>query len=234
MRTITFVDSAYPKPHGLEEFVWSGRLDESGKLWFDLHLKSNGYYKSEGEDYIDDDEEEDDDEYTSMAEWQSRIVWDNYHQCILSSTYWSDEKGILLSEGEKPFSFSSLEGKQFTLDPLPLSDETTEEELAFSIYLLGHDVCANHRLVFTAVNNGVYDIKWSGTVALTYGGFYDYIHEFNTHIPDATFDGFYYPKTWTVEEATVRFKKILADFDQYEFVDINPKSNKREYKLMLK
>lgn len=232
MRTITFVDSAYPKPHGLEEFVWSGRLDESGRLWFDLHLKSNSYYKSEGEDYLDDDQDDDDDEYTSMAQWQSAIVWDNYHQCILSSTYWSDEGGILLSDGDESFSFSSLVNKEFVLNPLPLSDEMMESDFAFGIYLLGHDLSANHRITFTSLDNGLYDIKWDGTVALTYSGFDEFIHEFKAHIQDAKFDGFYFPKSWSIEEATPHFKKVLSDFDQYEFVDINPKSNKQEYKLI--
>ena len=236
MSTITFIDSAYPKPHQLEEFVWAGRLDESGKLWFDLHLKSKYYYLSEGEEYLEDEEEDFDDaaEYTSMSEWQSRIVWDNYHQCALSSTYWSDEGGILLcKEGEK-FSFSTLLDKEFVLNPLPLADDTLIEDLAFGIYLLGHDLAANHRIRFTQTASQVYTINWKGTVALAYAGFNDFIHEFDANITEVKFDGFNFPKTWTLQEATANFKKVLNDFDNYEFVDLNPKSNKREYKLMLK
>ncbi|MEC4053495.1 hypothetical protein VSP10_11935 [Myroides odoratimimus] len=236
MSTITFIDSAYPKPHLLEEFVWAGRLDESGKLWFDLHLKSKYYYLSEGEEYIEDEEEDfdDDAEYTSMSEWQYRIVWDNYHQCTLSSTYWSDEGGLLLSDGTTPFSFDLLDNREFVLNPLPLADDMLESELAFGIYLLGHDLSANHTISFTPLANKHYAIQWSGVVALAYGGFYDYIHEFKADITESKFDGFYFPTTWTLEEAKKRFEQVLSNIDQYEFIDINPKSNKREYKLMLK
>lgn len=232
MRTIKFIDSAYPKTHLLEEFTWSGRLDDFGRLWFDLHLKSQDYYLSEGEDYIDD-EDDDDSENTSINQWQSAIVWDNYHQCTISSAYWSNDRGILLTEGEERFNFDSVNNKQFLLDTLPLSDDKLESDLAFEIYLHGHDLCANHNLVFTKLDNGLFDIKWNGMVALAYSGFYEFIHEFNAHIPDAIFDGFYFPTTWSLDEASERFKKVLTNFEKYEFVDLNPKSNKREYKLML-
>ncbi|WP_158963232.1 hypothetical protein [Myroides fluvii] len=235
MRTIKFIASAYPKEHQIEAFTWSGRLDESGKLWFDLHLKTQDYYRSEGEEYSEEEEEEleDDTPYTSLVEWQSKSVWDNYHQCILSSVYWSDEKGILLCDKGESFRFDALHNKVFSLDALPLSDDKIESDLAFGIYLLGHDLCANHRLVFTPLDQGTWDIKWEGNIALAYGGFYEYIHEFQAHITDAVFEGFYFPTSWSIEEATTRFKAVLADFENYEFLDRNPKSNKREYKLML-
>ena len=71
-------------------------------------------------------------------------------------------------------------------------------------------------------------------VALTYRGFYDYIHEFKASLPKSKFKGFHFPTTWTLEEAKKRFEKVLINIDLYEFIDINPKSNKREYKLILK
>ncbi|WP_312992762.1 hypothetical protein [Chryseobacterium flavum] len=36
---------------------------------------------------------------------------------------------------------------------------------------------------------------------------------------------------WSVEKAAEMFRARLAGFEAYEFVDLNPKSNKREYKL---
>lgn len=234
MKTITFKESAYPKPHQLKEFVWSGRLDEEGRLWFDLHLKSEGYYLSEGEDFEEEEEWEDDGDYSSIGNWKATIVWDNYHSCILSSNYWSDEKGILLTDGEELFDFNQLDNRVFTLDPLPEAKDLEDEDTAFNIYLLGHDTCVNHTIGFTAQENHLFHIQWTGIVALTYGGFNDFIHEFEVDAADASFDGFYYPQTWEREEALLRFKKVLKDIDAFEFVDLNPKSFKREYKLMLK
>lgn len=37
--TITFIDSAYPKPHEIKEFIWSGRLDKTGNFGLIFTLK---------------------------------------------------------------------------------------------------------------------------------------------------------------------------------------------------
>ena len=59
----------------------------------------------------------------------------------------------------------------------------------------------------------------------------EFLHDFKAQIFNAEFEGFHYPKTWSVEKATEIFKARIAHFEAYEFVDLNPKSNKREYKL---
>ena len=59
----------------------------------------------------------------------------------------------------------------------------------------------------------------------------EFSHDFKAEIFNAEFEGFHYPKTWSVEKATEVFKAKLVNFETYEFVDLNPKSNKREYKL---
>src|SRR5699024_9058642 len=135
-QTITFIDSAYPEPHNLHEFIWSGRLDDHGKLWFDLHLISEDYYANEPDVLNDEDLYDDNDENTSLAYWQSKDLWNNYHKCILSSTYWSDEQGFLVGDASHPFDFSSLNRKTFYIDAEPSLED---EECAFSIYLAGHD-----------------------------------------------------------------------------------------------
>lgn len=240
--TITFIDSAYPKPHTIKEFVWSGRLDKYGQLWFDLHLKSADYYLSEGEDYsadIDEDGSDDEQEYTSLAHWQDQIVWDNYHCCTLSSTYWSDDQGILLSTGEVPFDFDSFISHQFNVDNAPQinSDEDNEEEEeetttpAFSLYLLGHDECKNHQIHFQRQKDNTYHIDWSGKIALFYAGFDEFIHQFNAKLENIPFDGFYFPKSWDLDKATVEFKKVLSHFEHYEFTLINPNSQIKQWKL---
>lgn len=252
MREIVFADSAYPEPHQLKEFVWSGRLDEAGKLYFNLHLKTEDYYANlDEEDWDEEDDLEDDQPYTSDMHWKSAIVWDNYHQCIISSTYWGEEGGILIGTRETPFEFKTFDSELFSLDTLPLDkeqeigkeekenekewdEEDEENTVAFNIYLLGHDACANHTISFERTNGSHFSINWSGLIALTYGGFVDFDQAFKATITDATFDGFNYPQTWTREEAIVRFQSVLLDFDSFEFIDVNPKSEKREYRLMPK
>ncbi|MCK9782426.1 MULTISPECIES: hypothetical protein [Enterobacterales] len=240
LRTITFIDSAYPKPHTIKEFVWSGRLDKNGQLWFDLHLRSADYYLSEGKDYCadsDDEGSDDQQEYTSLAHWQDQIVWDNYHCCTLSSTYWSDDQGILLNTGNAPFDFDNFVTHQFNVDIAPQihSDEDEDEEYAeipaFSLYLLGHDECTKHQITFQRQSNNTFHIDWTGKIALTYAGFDEFIHQFIARLENISFDGFYFPKSWDLDKATVEFKKVLSHFEHYEFTLINPKSQIKQWKL---
>lgn len=232
MKEIRFIDSAYPDAHDIKEFSWFGRIDEDLKLWFDLHLKTDDYYSKE-EDIEEEDEDEDDEgEYTSDLQWKSKIVWDNYHCCTMSSSYWSDEQGILLNASGDKFDFSRVENHIFKLDTLPLGDDVDYDDLAFSIYLLGHDTCANHTIQFAKTTHDQFRINWIGNVALTYGGFTDFDHSFEAVIEDVFFEGFRYPQEWTQEQALENFSKVLVDVEQWELVDLNPKSFKREYKLM--
>lgn len=127
-----------------------------------------------------------------------------------------------------------MESATYKVDNLPLSKKQEEEDkMTFNIYLLGHDSCANHTISFERTSTPNFSMDWNGLIALTYGEFETFDHQFNATITDATFEGFHYPQSWTLEEATLRFKKVLLDFDSFEFIDLNPKSNKREYKLML-
>ncbi len=226
-QTITFIDSAYPEPHNLRELVWSGRLDDQGKLWFDLHLISEDYYANEPDDI--EDEETEDDEYTSLAYWQAKDLWNNYHKCILSSTYWSDDQGFLVGDVNHPFDFTILNGKTFHLDAEPSLED---EACAFSVYLAGHDACANHQITFNQQADGTCHILWQGNIALFYSGFTEFIHQFEADLADINFDGFYFPKDWSLDKATTEFKKVLKDFENYEFVVINPKHNFLQYKLV--
>lgn len=198
-QTITFIDSAYPEPHNLREFVWSGRLDD------------------------------DNDENTSLAYWQSKDLWNNYHKCILSSTYWSDEQGFPVGDANNTFDFSALNGTTFHIDAEP---SVEDEESAFSIYLAGHDACANHKISFNQQSDENFHILWQGDIALFYNGFTEFIHQFKADLNDVAFDGFYFPRDWDLDKAITEFKKVLTDFENYEFVVINPKHNFPQYKLV--
>lgn len=224
-QTITFIDGAYPEPHNLEEFTWSGRLDDHGQLWFDLHLISEDYDANEP----DDTEEDENEDNTSLAHWQSKSLWNNFHKCTLSSTYWSDEKGFLVGDQHNPFDFQALHGKTFRLDT---ECSLIDDESAFSIYLAGHDACANHVITFNQDTNDHFHILWQGDIALFYTGFTEFIHQFKADLSHVHFDGFYFPEDWDLDKATTEFKKVLKDMENYEFVVINPKHNFPHYKLM--
>jgi hypothetical protein len=157
-------------------------------------------------------------------------VWENYHNCTISSTKW-ESRGIEIDTTKGKFDFNSLQQSELIVDPLPIKDDLDFDELSFQIYLLGHDSCADHRIKFSKKGNNKFDIEWRGKIALTYSGEDEFGHEFIALINDVTFDGFYLPKNFKMEKAKDVFGKKLKDIDSFELVDLNPKSNKREYKL---
>ena len=219
IQRIYFLDNPYPNGHQIKEFVWSGRLDESEKLWFDFHLETDDYYAEDETGDLDEPE----------SDWKAKSVWGNYHNCTISSTYWGELGGIRIDNSVNKFHFDNLLQTELSVDTLPIEDNFDYEGLAFHIYLLGHDSCADHKLKFSKNEN--YDIEWTGKIALTYGGDYEFKYEFIGIIQNIKFDGFHFPNTWTIEKAKEIFDSKLSNFEEFEFVDLNPKSNKREFKL---
>jgi hypothetical protein len=220
---IYFKGNPYPKGHKIKRFVWSGRLDENEQLWFDFHLETDDYY---AEDDTEDDE--DDDEVDSN--WEAKAVWENYHSCIISSTEWQSQ-GIEIDTTKGKFDFASLLLAELTVDPLPIADDLDFDDLSFQISLLGHDSCAGHQIKFSKNDSGNYNIEWRGKIALTYSGEDEFKYDFIALIQDVKFDGFHFPQKLGLEKAKQVFDKKLKAIESYEFVDLNPKSNKREYKL---
>ncbi len=217
---IYFLDNPYPQGHQLKEFVWSGRLDKNHDLWFNFHLKTENY---DAEDDSDDKEE-------PKSDWMAKGAWKNCRSCTLSSTF-GHLGGIKIDCEKEKFDFESLHDSTLIADPLPLADDFELDDLAFHIYLLGHDSAADHSIKFSRQTNNKFDLEWTGKIALTYVGNYDFKHEFIALIENVEFDGFYFPKGMTNETAQNIFSKKLANIENYEFVDLNPKSFKREYKL---
>ncbi|MBP1168070.1 hypothetical protein JOE44_004954 [Chryseobacterium sp. PvR013] len=220
---IYFIDNPYPNGHKIETFSWSGRIDEYGSIWFDFHLKTENYYA--------DDEENSEEENEDLSDWDSKIVLGNYHACILSSNYWGEEKGIRIDKPGEKLDFDTVIKNDLFSNDLPSEKHFDDDNLAFNIYLLGHDSCAGHHIRFLKTGDHQYDITWTGKIALTYAGDEEFSHDFKAQIFNAEFEGFHYPKTWSLEKAAEIFNAKLARFEDYEFVDLNPKSNKREYKL---
>lgn len=222
---IYFMNSPYPNGHKIIAFSWSGRIDEDRSVWFDFHLKTENY--NEEDQHEDFNEEEED-----LSDWDSKIVWNNYHTCTLSSIYWGEQKGIRIDKPGEKLDFDSAIKNDLLSNDLPSENDFDDEDLAFNIYLLGHDSCAGHIIKLSKIDNSnQYNIEWTGKIALTYSGDNEFSHEFSASVYNVEFEGFHYPKNWSIEEATEVFKSKFNRFEEYEFVDLNPKSNKREYKL---
>lgn len=174
---IHFADNPWPEGHALEEFEWRARLVD-GDLWFDLHLVTRKYYAER--------DIEDDDSIEYASDWNAPIVWGNYHNCILSSTYWGGDGGFRVCVADA-FSPAWLNGRTFEVDRFdqdPLADEIENlEERPFGLYLLGHDSAVDHRIRFLRVGDSDrFDIEWTGRIAQSYVGDYVPRHTFRARM----------------------------------------------------
>ena len=215
---IYFLNNPYPKGHLLEEFTWSGRLEPDTGIWFDLHLKTKHYY--------DEDESGDSEEVSN--DWNAKIVWANFNSCILSSTFWNDNAGILIGTKRRKLDFQNLVSEVIEADKLPRPKSfDINEDPPFHIYLLGHDDCAEHKIQFTnSQKTGFFDIKWNGKIALAYAGDYEFKYDFDAKIYQTRFDGIRVPAGISKMEIEDLLKHFVSDPDLFVL-------NEREGKLIL-
>jgi hypothetical protein len=210
---ITFIDNPWPGGHAIEEFVFDFELLDE-KLYLHLHLKTVNYF-AEDPSYFDEmsDEDEDEDE----SDWDAKVVWGNYHRCTLSSTKWGDG-GQLIGSVDAPFTFGSLTDVSFSSDPEPVD---FDKEPNFGIYLLGHDRAAAHDIrIFGDVINGVFDIDWSGRIALYYAGEEDFNHRFDAKIRGVRFGGIRCDGQ-TESAARAMLSQVLTDTEHVEWKSFN-------------
>ena len=62
------------------------------------------------------------------------------------------------------------------------------QDHAFRIHLLGHDTAVNHRIVFRRTGgSGLFDLEWTGAIALTHAGRHTPEHRLEAGIRQAPF-----------------------------------------------
>jgi len=168
---IYFEGNPWPEGHPLKEFKWTAKVVD-GDVWFDIHLESADYYSERD---IEDDEDVD---YES--DWEAPIVWGNYHSCTMSTNYW--HKGGFRVCRLDEYSPDYLDGLELEIDMRP--DQIEEwDDLAFHIYLLGHDAVACHRIKFIREPNcDDFSIQWQGRAAQAYVGDYEFKHPFKLFV----------------------------------------------------
>lgn len=206
---IAFEDNPWPKGHRLEAFAWSGRLFPGRGVTFDFDLRTANYYED------DDPNEPDDDGEEFVSDWKSKVVWGNYHSCILSSVEWGGSDGILVGTAKKPIDLEALDGVKFRVDKLPLPMSGTP---TFATYLLGHDSVADHTIAFKCLRDDSsdgYDIEWRGKIALTYAGDTEFRHRFEASMDRVTFDGFRIPEGLDGTSAAIELGRFVTGGEQW-------------------
>ena len=206
---IYFKDSPYPMGHPLKEFEWTARLDPATGIWFNFHLKTESYYLEDDSSDPEDAEPE--------SDWKAKTVWRNYHNCILSSTYWQDG-GILMGTADKKLDFNALDGLAIVGDPLPRDENGDPDEYPpFGIYLLGHDDAADHRISFKKNDLGSFDLLWTGKIALTYAGDFQFKYEFRTEIKQVELQDLEAPESLSEDEVEDSLRKFSLHHESMNF-----------------
>ena len=233
---IYFPGNPWPQGHALIDFAWSAELvpkapwhsiilrgrssgpQKAPGVWFHLHLESANYYADDGDAKADDDEE-------STSEWESKVVWHNYHSCTLSSTFWG-APGIHAGTKDAPLDFEQLTSREFRADSTPpgFSGEfpwlPEGQPPAFGLYLLGHDTCADHLVKFThRLDADLFAIQWSGRIALTYAGDYEFRYRFEVPEVRAQFGGIFLPKETRSEDAKRLIQPYVANVESLRLTE---------------
>jgi hypothetical protein len=209
---ITFPGNPWPSGHAIEKFEWTGRFDDERRLWFDFHLESEVYDKA-GVPAFDGE-----------GDWKAVIVWNNYSQCVLSSTFWrgglaafdGEHTGVLA--GRAPQSFAELTRRTFVADEVRPGERHSEDRHhSFGIYLLGHDGVADHRIdIDRSARKGTYDIRWTGRIALVYAGSDQLLYSFAADIREAEFGGIEVPTGLSDAQAREFLSQGLRDSEQFQ------------------
>ena len=217
---VIFVGGPWPKGHAIKEFAWSARLDPKTGIWFHLHLTSD--------DYSAEDNEGDADPEGDVANWNSKIVWNNYHACTISSVEW-DHSGFLVATRESPLDMKALTGRELVVDPPPFD---IDRDAAFGVYLQGHDTVAGHQIMFSRTAPAAdWTVDWRGIIALTYLGGDEFRRKFVARKTGATFEGVELPADAKPDQTLDQLAPFVKDIKSYS-LDKSPEGELRaKYKI---
>ena len=210
--SIVFHGNPWPSGHRITELLWVGAIHPERGLSLGFELQSANYYEGEEDQFPFDNEYD-----AEVSDWQAKAAWANYHACTIGTSLTSDKPGILVSDGSTPFSFDA-ESYSFHVDPMPMQADDVFESGAFSIYLLGHDAVADHRIDLRRTDDaGHYELNWTGQIALAYSGGHEFRHRFSARANGLRFDAI---SLWY-------FDRDIAK--EYLNIDVDPAMSPAEY-----
>jgi hypothetical protein len=202
---IVFPGNPWPDGHAIKDFQLLAALRPGTSVRVLMHLQTEDYDAARKIDY-DDDHEHD-------SVWEASRVWGNYHNCVLSATHWGIDgsSGFPVHDASARFDVDALAGTEFCVDHVAGERiDIEDDQLAFHLYLLGHDTAADHRIAFNALGSGRFAINWSGRIALTYVGSTTLRHAFKAHIPDTPFLGVTVLDCRSLDEAKAALARHVA------------------------
>ncbi len=142
-------------------------------------------------------------------------MWANSGSCWIDSTgEW--ETGFLVGDSTNPFSFEQLGSTKYHPDPLePIDNYWDNEDRSFAANILDHDYVGGHSISFRKQPTGLYTIDWTGKIALTNQGDFEFNHEFSVQASDVKFHGVRFPTRLKLSEARAELAKYVVDIDMF-------------------
>lgn len=208
---IYFPGNPWPKGHAIKRFEWTGRVERSTGIWFDLHLETESYYANDKKGSNEDDDEEE-----SSDEWRSKTLWYNFHSCTLSSTNWGGQTyGFLAGSATEPLDWKSMKRRTFAFDQKPAN--RLQLSRPFHIYLLGHDGVGGHKIeIKREAKKKTYTMGWCGRIALFYSGYDKFLYQFNAQVAGIPFDGILFPGSMSQQDVRESLDPFVVDHRQFK------------------
>lgn len=194
---IWFEGNPWPEGHGIKaaEFFLSlsHGYDEDWtphpQLDLGLTIESEDYYAAmtkEERDAAYDREAKAIDEGVELSDWAAFIAWQNFHRCRFQSS------NAVIAKAGSLFDMNSLSKTCFVFEEgLKKVGDWDYESSAFTAYILGHDSLADHKIHISNVEGApnLYDINWTGAVAMSYRGDDSFDYRFRAQIRNLPFSG---------------------------------------------
>ncbi len=181
-----------------------------------LNIKSHDYYSEMTKDEREKAYKEEAvilDNNESIADWNSYIVWKNYHRCRIESS------NAQIGTSSQKLDLRNFERCTMAFETGRKSVADQENALnAFTCYILGHDSVSDHEIKFSTCNSntGSVDIAWTGAVALSYLGELDFDYRFRAELKNVPFLGMKGPRYQELRETSRSFFGLFRKSDYYD------------------
>lgn len=216
---VIFVGNPWPGGHEIAELQWTGVLRRTG-LWLGLYLRTARYDDEVGEDFA----------VRGHGDWGSPTVWCNHSRCTIRPAL-----GFLAATPHSPLSIADLPERIFNVDGNPgrpdAVDTDDEDDVgvefqpvdapdyaAFSIYLLGHDAIAQHRIMFSGWHGGnAVSLDWRARIALAYAGDHEYRYQMRATAEFLQLDTIDIADDLGIDDAELLLPLVLSDAAAFTF-----------------
>ena len=236
---IWFESNPWKNGHSIKSAELFIELSEGGEhawpptegAYLGLKISSDNYYSDmsiEEQERAYEKEAISSDNDIHIADWNSFIVWQNFGRCRVESS------NAQIGSASQRYDLTNLmQGRlEFEKGRKIVADQENDLN-AFTCYILGHDSVADHDISFSESidSPGHFDIKWTGAIALSYIGDYNFEHRFRVELNNVPFLGIKGPRYQELREVR---KSFFGLFGRSEYYDLRQDKNANSREKLLR